>query len=98
MKTSFFLEVGNLGGLVVMLVLLMLGPPILLLIGGLVARKTNKKVAKVLFILAGVYLIVGLGICGGANGWFLNPVSFLYPLRFFIVLYLFISKAIAQVE
>ncbi len=71
MKSSFFLEVGNLGGLVAMLVLLMIVPPILLLIAGLVARsKSKKKTAKVLFILAGVYLIIGLGICGGLMGGF----------------------------
>ena len=58
------LEVGNLNGLVFFLVLIMIGPPILLSIIGLVVRKKNPKASKVLFILAVVYLLVGLGICG----------------------------------
>jgi len=71
MKIFFPLEVGNLDGLVVFLFSIMLGPPILLFIGGIFARKKSKmKTAKVLFILAGVYLLVGLGICGGLLGAF----------------------------
>ena len=71
MKISFPLEVGNLDGLVTVLFALMLGPPILLFIGGVFARrKSHKKTAKVLFILAGLYLLVGLGICGGLLGAF----------------------------
>ncbi len=58
------LEVGNLNGLVFLLVLMMIGPPILLSIIGLVVRKKNPKASKVLFILAVLYLLVGLGICG----------------------------------
>lgn len=60
------LEVGNLGGLVVLIVLVMFGPALLFLIIGIVlSTKQKKKVAKVFFILAGVYLLVSLGICGG---------------------------------
>ncbi|WP_159780715.1 hypothetical protein [Flavobacterium sp. 9AF] len=58
------LEVGNLGGLVFFFILIMVGPPILLSLFGLIVRKNNPKAAKVLFILAGLYLLVGLGICG----------------------------------
>lgn len=58
------LEVGGLGGLVVILVLIMVGPPILLTIIGLVINKNQPKAAKVLYILASVYLLIGLGICG----------------------------------
>lgn len=58
------LEVGGLGGLVVILVLIMIGPPILLTIIGLVINKNQPKAAKVLYILASVYLLIGLGICG----------------------------------
>lgn len=58
------LEVGGLGGLVVILVLIMIGPPILLALIGLVINKNQPKAAKVLYILASVYLLIGLGICG----------------------------------
>lgn len=58
------LEVGGLGDLVVILVLIMIGPPILLTIIGLVINKNHPKAAKVLYILASVYLLIGLGICG----------------------------------
>ncbi len=58
------LEVGNLGGLVAIFVLIMVGPPLLLTIIGFFVRKNHPKAAKVIFILATVYLIAGLGICG----------------------------------
>lgn len=58
------LEVGGLGGLVAILVLIMIGPPILLTIIGLLINKNQPKSAKVLYILASVYLLIGLGICG----------------------------------
>lgn len=58
------LEVGNLAGLVVLLLSIMFGPPILLTIFGISNMKKNRKKAKVFFILAGIYLLVGLGICG----------------------------------
>jgi len=59
------LEVGNLNGLVFFFALIMFGPALLLLIIGLVMRKNKPKAAKVFFILAGVYLLISLGICGG---------------------------------
>ncbi len=59
-----FLEVGNLDGLVVMLLLIMLGPAIILAIVGLAIIKKHKKTSKVLFILAVVYTIISLGVCG----------------------------------
>ncbi|TMM59027.1 hypothetical protein FEE95_06225 [Maribacter algarum] len=58
------LEVGNLDGIVVLIVLVMFGPALLFLIIGLVIRKKNSKAAKVFYIIAGVYLLVSLGICG----------------------------------
>ena len=65
------LELGNLNGLVTFLFAIMLGPPLVLLsIGIILTSKKKKKVAKVFFILAGVYLLVGLGICGGLMGGF----------------------------
>ena len=58
------LEVGNLDGLLVLILAIMFGPAIILAIIGFAVLKKNKKAAKVLFILAAVYLIISLGICG----------------------------------
>jgi len=65
------LEVGNLDGLFTFILLIMFGPALLFLIIGFVLRfKQKKKAAKVFFILAGVYLLISLGICGGIIGGF----------------------------
>jgi len=62
---SVLLEVGNLNGLVYFILGVLLGPPIFLaIIGLLLFRTKNRKAGKVFFILAGVYLVIGLGICG----------------------------------
>ncbi|AXP80671.1 hypothetical protein CJ739_1583 [Mariniflexile rhizosphaerae] len=60
----YSLEIGNLDGIFVLIIAIMLGPAILLAIIGFALRKNNKKASKVLFILAAVYVIVSLGICG----------------------------------
>ncbi|MDX1766607.1 MAG: hypothetical protein R3294_01050 [Arenibacter troitsensis] len=66
---SLPLEVGNLGGLVAILFLIMFGPAILLLFIGLILRsKRKKKAGKILIILAGVYMLVSLGVCGALVG------------------------------
>lgn len=54
---------GGLEGLVYLIFAVMFGPPVLLAIIGIALRK-HKKASKVFYILAAVYLIVGLGICG----------------------------------
>ena len=54
----------NLDGLIYLIVGIMLGPAILLTIIGFAVLKKNKKAAKVLFILATIYVIVSLGVCG----------------------------------
>ena len=59
------LEVGGLGGLVFFFILIMFGPPILLTVIGFAVKKKHPTAAKVLFILATIYAIAGLGICGG---------------------------------
>lgn len=61
---NIFLEVGNLNGLFALIAAIMVGPSILLTIIGFVVYRKNKKTAKVLFILAVVYLIISFGICG----------------------------------
>ena len=54
----------NLDGLIYLIVAIMFGPAILLAIIGFAVLKKNKKAAKILFILAAVYVIISLGICG----------------------------------
>lgn len=54
----------NLDGLLILIALIMFGPAILLGIIGFALLKKNKKAAKILFILAALYLIISLGICG----------------------------------
>lgn len=61
---NLIIEPGNLDGLVTLIFAIMFGPAILLAIIGFVLNKKNKKAAKILFILAGVYLLISLGICG----------------------------------
>lgn len=62
---TFFLGPNmNLDGLVYLIIAIMLGPAIILAIIGFAVLKKNKKAAKVLFILATVYVIISLGICG----------------------------------
>ncbi|MCK6606787.1 hypothetical protein B0I03_106106 [Flavobacterium aquaticum] len=58
------LEIGNLNGIFILIIIIMIGPPILLTLIGFGVKKSNPNAAKVLFILAAVYLLVGLGICG----------------------------------
>lgn len=60
-----FLEVGDLSGLFVILGLIMFGPPVLLAVIGAAIRKKSKTASKIFYILAVLYLIIGLGICGG---------------------------------
>ncbi len=60
----YFLEIGNLNGLIYLLIAIMFGPAIILAIIGAAVFKKHKKAAKVLFILAAIYVIVSLGICG----------------------------------
>ncbi|QLG45390.1 hypothetical protein [Costertonia aggregata] len=63
--TTIPLEVGNLDGLIYFFAVIMFGPALLFAIIGLLIRKKNPKAAKVFYILAGVYLLVSLGVCGG---------------------------------
>ncbi|WP_396179475.1 hypothetical protein [Flavobacterium sp.] len=58
------LEGGSYGGIIILFIAIMVEPPIFLTIIGLSIRKKYLKAAKVLYILATVYLIAGLGICG----------------------------------
>ena len=65
------LEVGNLDGLIYFFALIMIGPAIVLaIIGGILSANKKKKVAKVFYILAGVYLLISFGACGLMAGGF----------------------------
>ncbi|MFD2187979.1 hypothetical protein [Aquimarina celericrescens] len=62
---SIVFEPGNLDGIIYLILAILLGPPIFLAIIGLILFYNNyRKAGKVFFILAGIYLVVGLGICG----------------------------------
>ena len=49
--------------LMLVIFILMYSPAIIMTIIGFSIRKKKSNAAKVLFILSGIYLIVGLGIC-----------------------------------
>lgn len=55
----------NFDGLLTALIIMMVGPSIVLaIIGGILNYNQKKKAAKVFFILAVIYLVISLGICG----------------------------------
>lgn len=43
---------------------IMFGPPLILGLIGRSYRRSNPKTAKIFYIIAVVYLVIGLGICG----------------------------------
>jgi len=54
----------NLEGLVFLIpVILWFGPPLILIIVGSKKIDKNKKTAKILFIIAAIYVLIGGGIC-----------------------------------
>lgn len=53
----------ELGGLIVIILGIMFGPPTLFLIIGISKKNDKPKLAKIFFILAAVYVIVGGGLC-----------------------------------
>jgi hypothetical protein len=58
-------EVGNLDGLVALILLIMIGPAVLLgIIGAILLANQKKRSGKICLILAGVYLLVSFGVCG----------------------------------
>jgi heme O synthase-like polyprenyltransferase len=54
----------NFDGLILLIIAIMIGPAIVLAILGFILSKKNKKAAKVMFILAAVYVIISFGACG----------------------------------
>ncbi|WP_410006241.1 hypothetical protein [Aequorivita nionensis] len=60
-----FLDVGDLTGLVVIILAIMFLPAIILfIIGAVLLANQKKKAGKILMILGVVYLLISLGICG----------------------------------
>ena len=55
---------GNYDGILYLILAIMFGPAILLAGIGFILLKKNKKAAKVFFILATLYVVISLGICG----------------------------------
>lgn len=53
----------ELGVIILAFLFIMFGPPIILTIIGFSIKSNKPKAAKILFILASVYLLIGLGIC-----------------------------------
>ncbi len=62
---DLLIEVNGLGLFILLMILIAIGIPVILFIIGLVTLRKNKKRAKVILIIATVYSIVSLGICGG---------------------------------
>lgn len=61
------LLIANDGGYIIAILLglfIMFAIPIILFIIGLALRNKNKKASKTLLIIAAVYVLMGLGICG----------------------------------
>jgi hypothetical protein len=60
-----FLDVGDLTGLVVIILAIMFLPAIILfIIGAVLLANQKKKAGKILMILGVVYLLISFGICG----------------------------------
>jgi quinol-cytochrome oxidoreductase complex cytochrome b subunit len=49
--------------IIVLILLIMFGPPLLFLVLGFVKRRSNPSASKVFFILAFAWIIIGGGIC-----------------------------------
>lgn len=61
---TYLLVEANYDAILYLVLAIMLGPAILLTIIGFAIKKKHKKAAKILFILAAVYVIISLGFCG----------------------------------
>lgn len=53
----------GIGTLILLILLVMFGPPVLFAIIGLVKRTSNRDAAKIFFILAVGWLLIAGGIC-----------------------------------
>jgi len=55
----------DIGLLIMMIVALWLVPPIILLIVGSAQSEKRPTLGKILFIIAGIWFLIGGGMCGG---------------------------------
>lgn len=53
----------ELGGLIILILGVMFGPPFLLVVIGISKRNENPDTAKKLYIFAAVYVLISCGIC-----------------------------------
>lgn len=63
--TLLLVESTAVGWYILLLIFLAFGVPTLLLIVGIAIRAKNKKASKIIFIITTIYIIIGLGVCGG---------------------------------
>ena len=63
MKT-LLIDGGNYLGAIILVLFIMFGVPIILTIIGISLRNKNKKTSKTLLIIAVVYVLISLGVCG----------------------------------
>lgn len=54
----------NLLPLIIVIYLVCHSPAILMVIIGLIIKKKKPNAAKTLFIIAGIYFLIGAGVCG----------------------------------
>lgn len=59
------LEAGYSGVVILILAIVFAPPALLCIIGGLLYKKGHKEGAKICFILAVLYIVIGLGYCFG---------------------------------
>ncbi|MEZ4888847.1 MAG: hypothetical protein R3E32_29240 [Chitinophagales bacterium] len=64
------LEIGNSLDFLIVLFAIFWLIPIVMLIVGLTRLKSRPQNAKILLIVSGIWLVVGLGCCGGLMGGF----------------------------
>jgi len=62
---DLLIEVNGLGLFILLMILIAIGIPVILFIVGLFTIQKNKKRGKIILIIAAVYSIISLGICGG---------------------------------
>lgn len=65
---GLLLEVGNLDELIVLVLVIIFGPPIIFAIIG--AKLSEKKKSKIYYIVSVAYVLIGLGVCGSIMGGF----------------------------
>lgn len=63
--THLLIESDALGRFILLMILVGIVIPVILFIFGLVTLRKNKKRGKVILIIATIYSLISLGICGG---------------------------------